>query len=161
MTTCTSTIDQVQEDTQLAIRDVFSTMLSLDVSERPPSALAPDPEGQVVSSVGFIGKLTGAVYLYCTVGFAKVLTGRMLGLDEAEVESGDMINDAVGELSNMIVGSVKSRLCDRGSACTLTLPSIIRGQHLSVEKPAQVATRVIGFASAQHHFLAEIFVKEV
>jgi chemotaxis protein CheX len=159
--TCAALIDQVQQDAQLAISEVFSTMLSLDVSPRPPTPLPEDHEGQVVSSVGFIGKVTGAVYLYCTVSFAKILTSRMLGLTESEVDSGDMINDALGELSNMVVGSVKSRLCDRGSTCTLTLPSIVRGQHLSVEKPPHVTTRVVGFRSGSQHFLAEIFVKEV
>ena len=161
MTTCSTAIDQVQEDAQYAIRDVFSTMLSIDVSLQAPTALPHDVDGEVVSSVGFIGKVTGAVYLYCTVGFARVLTSRMLGIAEAEVDRGDMINDALGELSNMIVGSVKSRLCDRGATCTLTLPSIVRGQQLSVERPSQVSTRVIGMASGSHHFLAEIFVKEV
>ncbi len=161
MTTCSAPIDEVQEFALKAIQDVFETMLSINLSTQPPTPLPPDDDGEVVSSVGFIGQITGAVYLYCTVGFARLLTSRMLGLEESEVDSGDMINDALGELSNMIVGSVKSRLCDRGAACTLTLPSIVRGQQLSVEKPSHVTTRVIGFASGSQHLLAEIFVKEL
>ena len=154
-------IDQIQELAQSAVRDVFQTMLSLQVLPREPSPLLPDPEGEIVSSVGFIGDITGIIYLYARVSFARVLTSRMLGLDEAEVESGEMINDALGELSNMVVASVKSHLCDRGLPCTLTIPSIVRGQKLSVEKPSQVKSRVIAFANGEHHFLVELFVKDL
>jgi hypothetical protein len=61
----------------------------------------------------------------------------------------------------MVVGSVKSQLCDRGQTCTLTIPSIVRGQQLSVEKPSNVTTRVTAFSHGNHHLLAEIFVKEL
>lgn len=160
MTTVASPIDEVQELTHQAVRDVFQTMLSISVVPHEPIPLPPDPEGQVVSSVGFIGEVTGAVYLYSRVSFARLMTSRMLGLTESEVEN-DMVNDALGELSNMVVGNVKSRLCDRGLTCTLTIPSIVRGQQLKIEKPPQVSTRIIGFKHGEHHLLAEIFVKEV
>jgi chemotaxis protein CheX len=136
-------------------------MLSVAVKDHPALPLPPDPEGEVVSSVGFIGEITGAIYLYTRASFARLLTSRMLGISEADVDSGEMVNDALGELSNMVVGTVKSRLCDRGLSCTLTIPSIVRGQQLSVEKPAQVQTRVAGFTHGEHHFLAEIFLKEL
>lgn len=160
MTTIATQIDQIEELARQAVRDVFDTMLSLAVVDHPPDPLPPDPDGEIVSSVGFIGQTTGAIYLYARVSLARLLTARMLGLEAADVES-EMINDALGELSNMVVGAVKSQLCDRGLACTLTIPSIVRGQKLSVEKPSQVATRVIGFAHGEQHFLAEIFVKEL
>lgn len=153
-------MDQVQEFAFKAITEVFDTMLSLKVCPQSPNPLPTDREGEVVSSVGFIGQVTGAVYLYCTVGYAKTLTSRMLGLAEAEVDSPEMVNDALGELSNMIVGSVKSRLCDRGSLCTLSVPSIVRGHQLSVQKTAQVTTRDFGFSTGAQHFLARIFVKQ-
>lgn len=161
MTQTISQIEQVQELAQKAVREVFQTMLSLDVSIIESRPLPPDPQGEIVSSVGFTGTITGAIYLYSRVSFARVLTSRMLGITEADVDSDEMINDALGELSNMVVGSVKSQLCDGGLHCILTIPSIVRGQKLSVEKPAQVTTRVVAFAHGNQHFLAEIFVKDV
>ena len=61
----------------------------------------------------------------------------MLGISESEVDAGEMVTDAIGELSNMVAGYVKSRLCDSGLPCTLTIPSVVRGQELSVEGSAQ------------------------
>ncbi len=161
MTTTTTHLDELQELTCQAVRHVFQTMLSIAVAPHAPTPLPPDPDGEIVGSVGFIGQMTGAVYLYSTVSFARLLTSRMLGIPPAEVDSDDMINDAHGELSNMVVGQVKSKLGNRGIACTLTLPSIVRGPQLTVEKPARVTTRIIGFEHGGHHLLAEIFLKDL
>jgi len=71
-----------------------------------------------------------------------------------------MVTDAIGELSNMVAGYVKSRLCNGGLPCVLTIPSVVRGQQLSVEGSAQVMRRVIGFRNCAHHLLAEVMLKE-
>jgi len=84
----------------------------------------------------------------------------MLGIEDAEVDPGEMVNDAVGELSNMVAGYVKSRLCDAGSQCTLTIPSVVRGQQLSVELSSNVTRRVIGFRNGENQLVAEVMVKE-
>ena len=153
-------LQKIETLTQKAVCEVFQSMLSVDVTVEPPAALPPDPEGEVVGSVGFIGEATGVICLYAGVGVARALTGRMLGIPAAEVDSGDMLNDAIGELSNMVVGYVKSRLCDGGLACTITIPSIVRGQQLSVESPTQVTRIVLGFRADDKPFLAEILLKE-
>jgi chemotaxis protein CheX len=130
------------------------------VNPEPPSPIRADPDGQIIGSVGFIGEATGIIYLYANMSFAKTLTGRMLGISEPEVDDGEMVTDAVGELSNMVVGHVKSRLCDSGLACTLTIPSVVRGQGLKFEGSTQVIRRLIGFRNCQDHLLAEVMLKD-
>ncbi|HEX3799598.1 MAG TPA: chemotaxis protein CheX [Verrucomicrobiae bacterium] len=152
--------EQIEAWTRQAVPEVFLGMLSMELSADAPAPLPLDAAGQIIGSVGFTGEATGIIYLYAGVTFAKVITGRMLGIEEAEVDPGDMVNDAIGELSNMVVGFVKSRLCDAGSACTLTIPSVVRGQQLSVEGSSQVSRRVVGFRSGQHQLVAEVLVKE-
>ena len=83
----------------------------------------------------------------------------MLGITEAEVDSGEMVTDAIGELSNMVVGYVKSRLCNSGLPCVLTIPSVVRGQQLSIEGSAQCTRKMIGFRNCTHHLLAEVMLK--
>ena len=94
------------------------------------------------------------------MGFARVITSRLLGISEPEVDTGEMVTDAIGELSNMVAGYVKSRLCDSGLPCVLTIPSVVRGQQLSVEGSAQITRRVIGFRNCKHHLLAEVVLKD-
>lgn len=71
-----------------------------------------------------------------------------------------MVTDAIGELSNMVAGYVKSRLCTNGSSCTLTIPSVVRGQQLHVEGSALIMRRVIGFRNCTHHLLAEVLLRD-
>ena len=135
-------------------------MLSMKVEPEPPSPLAADPAGEIIGSVAFIGEATGIIYLYAGMGFATVITSRLLGISVRDVDGGEMVTDAIGELSNMVAGCVKSRLCDRGWRCALTFPSVVRGQQLSVERPAHTTRRVIGFRNSQCHFLAEVALSE-
>lgn len=155
-----SHIEQIDQLAREAVKEVFHSMLSMDVNPEDPTPLTPDPDGQIIGSVGFIGEATGIIYLYAGAGFARVITSRLLGITEAEVDPGEMVTDAIGELSNMVVGYVKSRLCDRGLPCTLTIPSVVRGQQLSVEGSAQVTRRAIGFRNCKYHLLAEVMLKE-
>jgi chemotaxis protein CheX len=152
-------IEQIDQLTQAAVKEVFQSMLCMEVNPEAPSPLTADPEGEIIGSVGFIGEATGIIYLYAGIGFARVITSRLLGISVAEVDTGEMVTDAIGELSNMVVGYVKSRLCDHGLACTLTIPSVVRGQQLRVEGSAQAARRAIGFRNCQYHLLAEIMLK--
>jgi chemotaxis protein CheX len=156
----TTQLEQIEELTHQAVREVFQSMLSMEMTPAPAVPLPPDPEGQIVGSVGFIGKTSGVIHLKGGLGFAKVMTSRMLGISTQEVDGSEMVNDAVGELSNMVGGFVKSRLCDRGWSCTLTIPSIVRGQQLSIEGPAQTKRKMICFRCGEYQLLAELLVKE-
>jgi chemotaxis protein CheX len=156
----TDALDQIEQLTREAVREVFQSMLSMEVTPEPPVPLPPDPQGEIVGSVGFIGRTSGVIHLSGGVTFAKVITSRMLGIAEHEVDGSEMVNDAIGELSNMVVGYVKSRLCDRGWSCTLTIPSIVRGQRLSIESSAQITRKLLSFRSGEHRLLAELLVKE-
>ena len=153
-------LEQIDSLVREGVREVFQGMLSMEINPEAPTPLSPDPDGQIIGSVGFIGDVTGIIYLYAGIGFARVITAQLLGIPESEVDPGEMITYAIGELSNMVVGYVKSRLCNNGLPCTLTIPSVVRGQQLSVEGSPQVTRRVIGFRNCKYHLLAEVFLKD-
>jgi chemotaxis protein CheX len=155
-----SSIDQIEVMTREAVQQVFSGMLSMDLKEEPAGSLPADAKGQVAGSVGFVGKGSGVIYLYAGATSAVTLASRMLGIPEAEIEGDEMVNDVVGELTNMVCGSVKSKLCDGGWPCKLTIPSVVRARELSVGGVAHVQRRVLGFHNGEHHVLAEILLKE-
>lgn len=144
---------------QAAVHEVFRGMLSLEMTAEPPALLNNEPSGQIAGSVGFVGESSGVIYLYAGMDFARVMTQRMLGLEPAEVQD-EMVNDAVGELSNMVVGYVKSRLCDSGWPCTLTIPSIVRGRQLTVETSGDIQRKVIGFQNDGKSLVVELLLKQ-
>lgn len=135
----------LEETVKRAVTEVFSTMLHKTAKLVPSS---PDDNvidlstPHVVGTVGFIGDIKGLIYLYLETSFAEACAGEMLGMNREELTEGgdEVVNDAIGELTNMTVGTFKNQLSDRGFPCRLTIPSIMRGSHFTIE-PIRSATR--------------------
>ncbi len=150
----------LREHIARAVADVFKTMLGRPV--RHDQAAAPQTAAaQVVGTVGFIGDITGVVYLYFEQPFAHSCTGRMLGMTESELKAAgdDVINDAIGELTNMVAGSFKNALCDAGYPCKLTIPSILRGRNLCVEPVGTAQRHRYPFECSAQHVVADVILK--
>lgn len=152
-------IDQIEALVTDSVTRVFETMLNLKATVTPSPPDLWNGETHVAGSVGFIGRLSGVVYLYTSASFARRLTRVLLGLGENEVDGNEMVNDAVGELANMIVGQIKSQLSDRGMPCVLTIPSIVRGSHFVIEAVSSTTRRLVAFRCADQSFLVETLIK--
>lgn len=153
-------IDVLEDLVKGAVSEVFSTMLSIKTEPDSTLALLTNGGSHVATSVGFIGQVTGIVFIYSNDAYARVITSRMLGLDPKEVDGEEIVNDSMGELGNMVVGHIKSRLCDRGMSCVLTIPSIVRGSQFSIQ-PVTSATRiVVGFrCDTTEQIAIEVLIK--
>jgi len=154
-------VPPVEALTRAAVHKVFKEMLNLDMCDDDTLPLAEEEMGQIISSVGFIGQVTGVIHLYAGMSFARTITSRMVGLEEAEVDNHEMVNDAMAELGNVLVGAVKSQLCDLGWVCTLTIPSVMRGHHLRIESVSRVAVTVLGFRAGGQRLIVEMLVKDL
>ena len=154
-------IDVLQELVKGAVSEVFSTMLSIKTQPDPSLKLISNGTQHIASSVGFIGQVTGVISIYSDDAFARVITSRMLGMDPKDVDEDKMVNDSMGELGNMVLGHIKSRLCDRGLSCVLTIPSIIRGTQFSIEPVTNATRLVLGFRCDEKNQVAiEVLIKE-
>lgn len=142
-----------------AVTEVMTTMMSFRVQQTPNTINFTSGEGHVASAVGFIGKTTGVIYLYASDTFARQMTCRLLGLEDSDIDGDEMVNDAMGELANMVVGHIKSRLVDRGLACVLTIPSIIRGSSFSIEPVSSAERRVYFYDCDQSRLGVEVMLK--
>lgn len=159
MNTPTNLIDDIRDLLNNSVRDVLATMFSLEAQSAPAADVRVGDEPLVAGSVGFIGDVNGVVYIMVPEGFARSLACQMLGLSEAELDGDEMVNDVIGELSNMVVGGVKSQLCDRGLSCVLTIPSVVRGQSLSAEPVKSIERRRLGFHCGAGHAIVELQFK--
>jgi chemotaxis protein CheX len=152
-------VNELADLLKSAVPEVFTTMLSMEAEYQSADIPLPEFNAQVAGAVGFTGKLDGVVYVFSTPAFAQFLTGRLLGLSEAEVDGDEMVNDAVGELTNMVVGHMKSRMCDRGAACVITIPSVVRGSHFSITAVSPTDSRVLHFKCTNGHLLVQVMIK--
>ncbi len=162
----------IRSNISRAVCDVFKTMLSRNaepavtvgdgaMASWPPIPVDGDAVPQVVGTVGFIGDVNGLIYLYLPLPFAELVTSHLLGMTVQELEeAGDeVVNDAIGEITNMTVGSFKNGLCDAGFPCKLTIPSILRGSNFSIEPISSVNRFIYSFESSGHKVVADILLK--
>lgn len=155
-----------QDTVNRAVQEVFSTMLGRPavpepvVSGTPPDAIELE-HPHVVGTVGFIGAINGLIYLYLGVPFAQECASHLLGMNAEELaEAGDeVVNDAIGELTNMTVGTFKNQLSDRGFPCRLTIPSILRGSRFSIEPISSATRRIYRFKIGNHILTADLLMQ--
>ena len=142
-----------------AVTELFSTMLGMQLQPAPLQDGLGDGEPHIAGAVGFVGRLSGVVYVFTTISFARRITATLLGLPEPEGVEGEMMNDAMGEVANMLVGHLKSRISDRGMPCVLTIPSVVRGSHFSVEAITSTEGHTYSFAVGKDQILIQFLMK--
>lgn len=166
--------DELKALAENAIDSVFSTMLNR--SAKIEQIIKVDEEthtegiqlpvdsstAMIAGTVGFIGNLTGIIYIFMELPLALEATCSLLDMEEHEISADEheLVNDAIGELTNMIVGTFKNDLSNKGYECRMTIPSILRGSNFSIE-PAEVALRrIFKFDCGGRAFVIDVLMKE-
>lgn len=169
MNTLSVTEKQIEGMITRGVSDVFTTMLNLTFELT--GVQDPNKEGGkhsafqncddvlVVGNVGFVGEVSGMVYLAMSEKFSKFISSTMLGLEELEVDH-EMVNDVIGELANMSAGAFKNQLADAGYACRLTIPSIIRGKYFVIEAADTTYRRIFKFGYGKDFVVFEVLMKD-
>lgn len=111
--------------------EVFSTMLGVEVA-----ALAPTVAKQLttrnsglVAIVGMAGAVSGSGSFCLSQNLACRVSSRFLMQDPEFDEVNDDVLDAVAELSNMIVGGLKTILEEQFGPMGLSIPQIVFGEN--------------------------------
>ena len=122
-------------------KEIFSSMVMMDISVSGPNTSESVPLQESISGViGLAGTHKGVLAIHIPIKVALAITGSFLGMDVEELN--EDVEDAVGELANMIGGNVKSILSERGRDIELSLPSTITGQQYDFQ-PTKEADRLI------------------
>jgi chemotaxis protein CheX len=139
--------------------EVFSTMVMLN-----PSADYPLQEPvsrfkcSITGMVGFAGTYSGVISVHCPISLAMKITSNMLGT-ECE-EANEDLNDAIGEISNMLGGSVKQVLSKGGMDVKLSIPTVISGADYTVNALSDSDCVVIPFSIDNERFLVGLVLKK-
>lgn len=141
------------------LTDVFDTMLSMKIEPMDGCVKGIDGGNQIVGSVGFAGKVMGNVNILVSSDFAHLMTAEMLGMETDEIESEEEVFDVIGELCNMVGGDLKSRLCDSGFTCDLSIPSVTKGNNLTIESRGWDRCECFGFKCRENTALVQVYMK--
>ena len=135
-----------------ATREVFSTMVMMDPKDDYPLE---EPvkrfKCSITGMVGFAGTYSGVISIHCPVALALKITSNMLGMECEEVD--DDLNDAIGEIANMLGGNVKQVLSKGGLDVKLSIPTVIAGEDYTVNSLSDSDCVVIPFHVDDHKFI--------
>jgi len=108
-----------------ATRQVFSTMLGVQLraGEAAVEDASADAKCEVRSFVGLAGAWAGAGSLSCSDRTARKIYSHMLALEAHSVN--EEVLDAVAELTNMVLGNVKTELEHQLGPIGLSIPTVI------------------------------------
>lgn len=139
------TQDELVEAIRSATHDVFSTMLDLQLApgevflEKEKSV----PSSGVVSLIGLAGPWVGSGSLFCTAEFACKIATHLLQTEYPAMN--EDVLDAVAEVTNMIIGNVKSALENRLGEMGLSTPTVIYGRNFQTRSGGNQEWTVVPF----------------
>jgi chemotaxis protein CheX len=125
--------------------EVFSTMLSVQMAPGAVSYEGETPGANcgVVSFIGLAGTWAGAGSLSCSPALACRVCASML-MTEASMVNEDVL-DAVAELTNMIIGSVKTTLENQLGPLGLSIPTVVYGRNFRTKTAGTADWIVVRF----------------
>ncbi|MCK4502112.1 MAG: chemotaxis protein CheX [Desulfuromonadales bacterium] len=147
------------QDIAAATKEIFSTMIMLEVSagesfSRTNSKL----EDSVSGIVGLAGDIKGMLAIHLPKKTALAVTTAFLGMDVEDVD--EDVCDAIGELANMLGGSLKAAIDPGGSKVQLSMPSAIHGQEYTIDCLADAELITVPFTFDNHTFMVELQISQ-
>jgi len=123
-----------EERVQEFVSEVWSSMLGMEVQPSMEEITMGGGEKFLTACIQITGDWEGSVTVDCIGSLATLAAAAMFETAPEETEMED-IQDAMGELANMLGGNIKTLLPGK---CSLSLPSVTSGTDYSVNVPGSV-----------------------
>jgi len=137
-----------------ATQEIFQTMLMMEAS--PGQALTERSNkfsNSVSAIVGMAGPSKAMLAIHLPEPTALAVTSSFLMMEVEEVD--EDVKDAIGELANMVAGSIKTDLNEQGMEFKLSIPSVICGEEYEIDCLADSEGAIMPFAIDGGDFLVE------
>jgi len=125
------THQQLVEVVQAATNEVFTTMLGMTPEEQAAyqDTNAPLSSNGIVSLIGLAGQWVGTGSISCSATLGCKLASTFM-MAEYDAVTDDVL-DAMAELTNMILGNVKTSLEEHLGPMGLSIPTVIYGRNFT------------------------------
>jgi chemotaxis protein CheX len=135
-------------------KEVFETMIFMDLADVSDSDSKLEGE-TVLGSITFMNHTKGCMTICSGMECAKSVALNMLGMEPDSQISEDEIYDAMGEVTNMVMGSIKKRIRECFGEVQVSIPTVISGREIrnSLGEPA---TKVQVKLSVDDKYLTEL-----
>jgi chemotaxis protein CheX len=143
-----------------SVHEIFTSMVLMDIVPGDPIRSDINPlQSTITGMIGLAGTHKGMLAIHLPESLAKRVTGNFLGIEVEEIDND--VQDAIGELANMLGGSIKGILSDNGKDIKLSMPSTIWGKEYRFQSHYEGESVVVPFAVEDSQFLVELrIIKE-
>jgi chemotaxis protein CheX len=139
------------------VKEIFSTMVDMQVSTRPASSAEYSGFKNCLSAmICLSGRYNGVVSIHAPHPVAISITSHMLGMEVAEVDAD--VTDALGEIANMIGGSFKHHFVNAGHEVRLTPPTVI-ASNPNFRPPGAADMLTLAFDAEGGRFLVTVLLE--
>ena len=114
--------------------------------------------GDVSGIIGFTGAVTGSMALSFSEGCILKIVSNMLGEDIQEVNG--EIEDAVGEITNMVSGAARKNMESLGLHILAAIPTVVSGKGHSVSHVMSGPSIIIPFKTEKGPFVVDVCISE-
>jgi len=128
-----------------AAANVFATMVGGELGPGIDSIAngPPEPSDGVVSFIGIAGPWVGTGSLACSANMACAVCTQMLMTETTSVN--EDVLDAIAELTNMIIGGVKTDLESHIGSLGLSIPTVVFGRNFKTRTVGSTEWIVVEF----------------
>lgn len=139
-----------------ATEEVFSMMLGMEAlgGETVQTRGAPSPTEGVVSLIGLAGPWQGTGCISCSAEVACHVAGALM-MGEYQAVNEEVL-DAIAELTNMIVGNVKTIIETEVGPMGLSIPTVIFGRNFSTKSGGQNDWIGVPFRTGSSSFTVQV-----
>lgn len=154
------TEDQLIKSLIKDVQDVFINMVGVEDLMHLPIQIDVTTHFKecLTAMVGLAGTYNGLVSVHIPWPLAISFTSLMLGMEVTEID--DDVNDAMGEIANMIAGSFKQHLSKGGSDIQLSTPSVVNGSDYMVSSGNNLENITLKFDTNDEWFMVSLSIEE-
>jgi chemotaxis protein CheX len=137
-----------------AVEEVFVTTFAVR-----PELIPPDEASRGLSAIiSLSGSITGYLAIHASPKAACTIASNMLG--DAYTEVDDIVCDAMGEMANMVGGSLKKYVGRSGTLFTISVPTIVQGRDYSTHTPKDAEQLLMGVSALDSRLTMQLVVTE-
>jgi chemotaxis protein CheX len=121
---------KLSEILEISTSEAFETQILLPI-ESVGERTIDHSEKMVISSISYTGPIEGAVFVILSLDCAKLIACTMLMAEEGDELSDEEIEDAMGEVANLVAGGFKAKIAEDIGNITISVPTVMTGADIS------------------------------
>lgn len=110
--------------------EAFETTIMMSIQRAEAAAKAYESAESIIGSISFKGPLEGSLTVKCDTESAARIAKSMMMMEESDSIEIEEVEDAIGEVVNLVLGGVKSRLLESVGEIDISVPTVITGTRL-------------------------------